>query len=83
MALEIVSALVAWLRGWERPFRIFVAMLLSCLLSGIVANACRFLAGRTRPGVNVPQGFYGIVRGGDSQTDSILLPPRMPPVPLA
>ncbi len=55
---------VAWLRGRKRLLQILLAMFLSCILSGIVVNTTRFVAGRARPGADVPQGFYGIVTEG-------------------
>jgi membrane-associated phospholipid phosphatase len=58
------GTLAAWLAGRRRLLQILLAMLLSCMISGVVVNATRFLTGRTRPGADVPQGFYGVVTEG-------------------
>jgi len=55
---------LAWLNGRKRLLQILLAMLLSCMLSGVFANCIRFASGRSRPGADVPQGFYGIVTEG-------------------
>ncbi len=54
----------AWLAGKKRLLQILLAMLLSCVVSGVLVNAARFATGRTRPGADVPQGFYGVVTEG-------------------
>ena len=66
-AISLYSACgvaIAWLGGRKRLLQIVLAMFLSCMLSGLVVNATRFLAGRARPGADVPQGFYGVVTEG-------------------
>jgi membrane-associated phospholipid phosphatase len=60
----LAGTAAAWLAGKKWLLQILLAMLLSCVVSGVLVNAVRFAAGRTRPGADVPQGFYGIVTEG-------------------
>ncbi len=49
----------------RRLTQIFLAMVMSCLLAGAIADTTRFVTGRARPGADVSQGFHGIVVDGD------------------
>ncbi len=62
--LGLILLLIAWRKGSQRWTRILGIMLMSAVLSGIVANSVRALCGRARPNAKVPQGWYGPFHDG-------------------
>jgi undecaprenyl-diphosphatase len=59
IALGIVLAGIAYLRGSKHWLRIFAAMILACALAGVSARAVKIATGRSRPNVQTEAGWNG------------------------
>jgi membrane-associated phospholipid phosphatase len=51
VALGLLLAMFAWLRGIKKWTRVFLAMLVACALAGAVARVIKITTGRARPSV--------------------------------
>ncbi len=60
VSLAIAAVGIVMRRRWGR---IVCLILLAASLSGVTANICRSLTGRTRPSATISQGWYGPVHG--------------------
>ena len=59
IALGIVLAGIAYLRGSKRWLRIFAAMILACALAGVAARVVKISTGRARPTVQTQATWNG------------------------
>jgi undecaprenyl-diphosphatase len=59
VAIGLVGAGVAYLRGSKRWSRIFIAMILACALAGVVARVGKVATGRARPSVTTGTAWHG------------------------
>jgi membrane-associated phospholipid phosphatase len=55
--LFFIAGVVRKSRRWKT---LAIGMALSCLLTGMTSTAIRSVSGRTRPGAEVTQGWYGV-----------------------
>lgn len=59
IAVGLILAGIAWRRGNQKWTRIFLAMLLSAALAGLVAYGLKVSTGRVRPSVRVEKVWHG------------------------
>jgi membrane-associated phospholipid phosphatase len=59
VALGLLLAGVAWLRGNNKWMRIFVCMLLACTLAGITTRVIKVAFGRARPAMAATEAWKG------------------------
>lgn len=59
VALGLILAGVAWLRGNRKWSRIFLSMLIACALAGVAARVVKIGVGRARPSVQTQAGWSG------------------------
>jgi len=59
VALGLVLAGIAWLRGNKNWTRIFLSMLIACALAGAAARVTKIAAGRARPSVQTEATWNG------------------------
>jgi undecaprenyl-diphosphatase len=59
VALGLLLALFAWLRGNKKWTRVFLAMLVACALAGAVARVIKITTGRARPSIKTEQTWNG------------------------
>jgi len=59
VALGLMFAGLAWLRGNKKWTRIFLSMLIACALAGVAARVIKIAAGRARPSVKTEEIWNG------------------------
>jgi undecaprenyl-diphosphatase len=59
LALGLILASVARLRGSKKWMRIFLSMLIACALAGVSARAIKIAVGRARPSVQTEAAWNG------------------------
>jgi membrane-associated phospholipid phosphatase len=59
VALGLILAGAAWLRGNKKWTRIFLAMLIACALAGAAARVTKIAVGRARPSVQTETAWNG------------------------
>jgi membrane-associated phospholipid phosphatase len=59
IALGLLLAGVAWLRGHKKWTRIFLSMLLACAIAGAAARVIKITVGRARPSVTATETWNG------------------------
>ena len=58
-ALGLLLLVIAWLRGQKKWARVFLAMLVACLLAGVATRVIKVAAGRARPSVQTELAWSG------------------------
>jgi undecaprenyl-diphosphatase len=58
-ALGIALLAIAWSRGKKKWARVFLAMLIACVLAGVAARIVKITTGRARPSVKTEEVWSG------------------------
>jgi undecaprenyl-diphosphatase len=59
VAVGLLLAAVAWLRGNNKWMRIFLSMLLACALAGVATRVIKVAVGRARPAMGATEEWKG------------------------